>query len=105
MTFETAAKLIKQKLTKLGYKFRTSDDCDLFYLDNYYSINLFKIEYKYKSIYYASHPKDHFWTPVYTYDFSNLKELYVRAKQHYLAVKEQKIKDKLKELEKDFQDG
>ena len=107
MTFDNAAKLIKQKLTKLGYKLKstTIDDCEFFYLENYYdSINLFKIEYQYKSIHYASHPQDPFWTPVYTYTFSDLKELYVMAKHHSINVKTQRVKNKLKELEKDFQD-
>ena len=105
MTFDTAAKLLKQKLNKLGYKFITSDDCDLFYLENYYySINLFKIEYKYKSIYYVSHPKDQFWTPVYIYDFHNLKELYEMANHQCIDAKHQRVNKKLKELEKDFQD-
>ena len=107
MTFENAAKLIKQKLTKLGYKLKstTIDNCELFYIENYYySINLFKIEYNFKSINYVSHPQDQFWTPVYIYDFHNLKEIYEMANNLCMDAKRQRVNKKLKELEKDFQD-
>lgn len=105
MTFETAARLFKRKLTNLGYKLKstTIDNCDFFYLENYYySTNLFKIEYNLKSINFVSHPQDQFWTPVYTYDFSNLKKLYENAKHHCTDAKTQRVNKKLKELEKDF---
>ena len=108
MTFDNAAKLIKQKLTKLGYKLKstTIDNCELFYLENYYySINLFKIEYNFKSINYVSHPQDQFWTPVYIYDFHNLKKLYEMANNLCIDAKRQRVNKKLKELEKDFQNA
>ncbi len=104
MTFDTFAELLRQKLTKLGYKIMAGDVCDLFYLENYYgSINLFKIDYNSNYFQYAASPKDNFWTPIYHYTFPNLKELYVLAKKYSIDAKEKKIKDKLNEINKDFQ--
>ena len=104
MTFDTFARLLRQRLTNLGYKSVDGDLCHLFYIENYYdAINLFKIDYNGSYFQYAASPKDHFWTPIYHYTFPNLKELYVLAKKYSIDAKEKKIKDKLTELEKDFQ--
>lgn len=103
MTFDTFARLLRQRLTNLGYKIMVSEFCDLFYIENYYgAINLFKIDYNGSYFQYAASPQDHFWTSIHNYTFSNLKGLYVLAKQYSIDAKEKKIKDKLKEIEKDF---
>lgn len=106
MTFDTFARLLRQRLTNLGYKIMAGESCDLFYIEDFYSaINLFKIDYNGSYFQYAASPKDHFWTSIHNYTFPNLKELYVLAKKYSIDAKEKKIKDKLKELEQDFQDG
>ena len=104
MTFDTFARLLRQRLTNLGYKSVNGDFCHLFYIENYYdAINLFKIDYVGSYFQYAASPKDNFWTPIYNFSFHNLKELYVLSKQYSIDAKEKKIKNKLKELENDFQ--
>ncbi len=105
MTFETFARLLRQRLINLGYKNRSGDYGDLFYFENYYdSINLFRINYNSScGFQFAASPKDNFWSPIYNYTFPNLKKLYVLAKQYSIDAKEKKIKDKLNEINKDFQ--
>ena len=104
MTFDTFAELLRQRLTNLGYKTKSGDCGDLFYIENYFnSTNLFKIDYKGSNFHYAANPTDQFWTPSHNYTFSNLKALYVLAKKYYIDAKEKKIKDKLNEINKDFQ--
>lgn len=103
MTFDTFAKLLRKKLTNLGYKTRTDYFGDKFYLKNYYnSTYLFNIESN-EYIQYAESPDCMCWTTIKEYSFPNLKELYVLAKQYSIDSKEKKIKDKLNEINKDFQ--
>ena len=103
MTFDTFARLLRQRLTNLGYKIMVYEFSDLFYLENYYDAMLFKIDYNGSYFQYATSPKVNFWTPIHNFTFSKLKELYVLAKKYSIDAKEKKIKDKLSELEKDFQ--
>ena len=104
MTFYTFAKLLRKKLTNLGYKTRTDNFGVKFYLENYYcSTNLFNIEYTDDYIQYAASPDCTRWTAIKEYSFPNLKELYILAKQYSIDAKEKKIKDKLNEINKDFQ--
>lgn len=103
MTFDTFAKLLRKKLTNLGYKTRTGYFGDKFYLKNYYdSTDLFNIESN-EYIQYAASPDCTRWTLIKDYSFINLKELYILAKQYSIDAKEKKIKDKLNEINKDFQ--
>lgn len=107
MTFENAAKLFKRKLTNLGYKIKdtTIDFCEFFYIENYCgSVNLFKIDYDNHCFYYAATPYDFAWTTIHNYTFTNLKNLYLLAKQNSINAKQQKINNKLMDIEKDFQD-
>lgn len=107
MTFETFARLLKQRLINLGYKKNKEvyfDDNLFFYIEDYYdSLKLFKINYNGSYFQYAASPKDQFWTPIYDFTFTNLKELYELAKKYTIDAKEKKIKDKLNEINKDFQ--
>ncbi len=107
MTFDTFARLLKHRLTNLCYKIRTSDfgDGDVFYLENYYDdISLFKINYEDNFVQYAAKPESTSWSPIYDYfTFPNLEKLYALAKQYSIDAKEKKIKDKLNEINKDFQ--
>lgn len=109
MTFDTFAGLLRQKLSKLGYKTKFDSFGVKFYLENYYdSTNLFNIEdtvdyIQYAYIQYAASPDCTRWTTIKDYSFINLKKLYLLAKQYYIDAKEKKIKDKLNEINKDFQ--
>jgi len=104
MTFDTFARLLRQRLTKLGYKIMVCEFSDLFYIENYYgAINLFKIDYNSSYFQYAASPQDISWTSIYDFSFSNLKKLYVLSKKYSIDAKEKKIKDKLNEINKDFQ--
>ena len=104
MTFDTFARLLRQRLTKLGYKTMLGETCDLFYIENYCgSINLFKIEYCYKFFQYAESPNCTYWTQVKDFTFKDLKKLFELAKQYTIYAKEKLIKDKLNEINKDFQ--
>lgn len=107
MTFETAAKLFKQRLTNLGYKIKdtTIDSCEFFYIENYYdSINLFKIDYDNSSFLYSATPLDYAWTSIHNYTFYDLKELYELSKNYSIDAKKLRVNKKLIDIEKVFQD-
>lgn len=102
MTFDTFAGLLRQKLSKLGYKTRFDYFGVIFYFEKYYnSTSLFNIEDDY--IQFAESPDCLRWTTINDYSFFNLKKLYILAKQYSIDAKEKKIKDKLNEINKDFQ--
>lgn len=106
MTFETFARLLRQRLTNLGYKSVTGDCGDLFYFEDYYNAtNLFKIYYKCSYFQYAANPTDHFWTPIHNFTFPKLKELYVLSKKYSIDAKKQRVNKKLIDIEKDFKDA
>lgn len=74
MTFDTFAGLLRQKLSKLGYKTKFDSFGVKFYLENYYdSTNLFNIEDTVDYIQYAASPDCTRWTAIKDYSFINLK--------------------------------
>ena len=104
MTFDNFARLLRQRLTNLGYKTKFDSFGVKFYLENYYnSTSLFNIEYTTDYIQYVASPDSSRWSLIIDYSIFNLKKLYILAKQYSIDVKEKKIKDKLNEINKDFQ--
>ena len=111
MTFETYTNLLVKRLEQLGYVSRKFGRYLSFYLPNYNKDLSLKCDYSYlfsicygdNTVKYVEDINDTYWSIVDYYDYESLNHLYILAKQYLIKEKEQKIKNKLKELENDFQ--
>lgn len=108
MTFETYTNLLTKRLEHLGYISRKNEKTLSFYLPYYENKNdicsdLFNIYYEANSVRYVEDINDSFWSLVDNYDYESLKQLYFLSKDFVIKAKKLKIKDKLNEINKDFQ--
>lgn len=105
MIFEKYSSLLKRYLNKLGYNVEHKANNSFYHLEGYKnngSNELFQIYEVCKSVRYVEEITDVFWSTVDEYDYESLKHLYCLAKKHAIAAKKQIVKNKLKEIEKDF---
>lgn len=109
MTFETYSNRLMKRLEHLGYISRGDEKNISFYLpmNNISHLNLFNIHYEANIVRlrYVEDFNDNFWSIVDYYDYESLEHLYNLAKNFVIKAKKLQIKKKLKEIEKDFQDG
>ena len=82
--------------------FRTNFFYSIEGYNNAGSNELFQIYEKLKCVRYIEENYN-FWLCVKEYDYVSLNKLYILAKKHLIKAKEQKIKNKMNELEKDFE--
>lgn len=107
MTFETYTNLLVKRLEHLGYISRKNEKTVSFYLPNYTNVggssDLFSIYYEANSVRFIEDFDDMFWSLVDYYDYESLKHLYILSKDFVIKAKKIQMKNKLKELEKDFE--
>lgn len=107
MLFKKYSSLLKKYLNEIGYKMKYVNGDSLYYIEGYtsdYSGNkLFIINEKSHFVGYVEEITENFWTFIEEYDYESLNHLYILANQYLIKAKEQNIKNKLKELENDFQ--
>lgn len=105
MIFEKYSSTLKKYLNNLGYKVEYLGGNFFYSIEGYNnagSNELFQIYEKIKCVRYIEE-NDNFWLCVKEYDYVSLNKLYILAKKHLIKAKEQKIKNKMNELEKDFE--
>lgn len=108
MTFETYTNRLVKRLEHLGYVSRKNLITISYYLPYYTNNNdgssdLFNIHYEANCVKYMEDFNDNIWSLVHSYDYESLKHLYFLSKDFVIRAKKLQIQNKLKELEKDFQ--
>lgn len=110
MTFETYTNILVKRLEHLGYLSRNNGKTLSFYLPYYertegLNSDLFNIFYSANKVRYVEDINDTFWSLVDYYDCESLDHLYNLAKKFVIQSKKLQIKNKIKDIEKDFKNA